>query len=290
MTMNDQMRRIAKFAGGGGMALGIIAILVAQFLDGGSIRSLFDPSALVLVLFGTMGATLAARPFEDLFRTPGWFRMIFASANQRDPIVERDVLLEFARRARREGLLRLDSLAAELTDGYLQRGIQMVVDGIDHETIDTLLYAERKAHFQNDSRGATFFETAGGFSPTLGIIGTVVGLISVLSNITDVARLAPSIATAFTATLWGVLLANILWLPGGSRLRTMAEETRFVRELQAVGVVSIALGHTPAQTERQLEAMLAGHHVASGAAQANPPGEGAQAPAADFDSPEGAAR
>jgi chemotaxis protein MotA len=240
-----------------GILLGLIGVFGAQILDHGSPMALLNVSALVLIVFGTVGATLASTGLDQLTRLPAWFRRALQPPVQ-DLEQLREMLVEFARKARRAGLLQLEQETQNIQDEYLKRGLDNAIAGMEPEAIETQMQAESESLYAHDLVASQFFEAAGGYSPTMGIIGTVVGLISVLSNVSDVTRLAASIATAFTATLWGILLANLVWLPVGMRLRRVAQDMRRVREIEAAAIVAIARGDSSRQLERQLASMLAG--------------------------------
>jgi chemotaxis protein MotA len=192
---------------------------------------------------------------------PAWFRRAL-NPTTTDLDKERELLVELARKARRAGLLQLEQDAEAMDNPYLRRGIDNAIAGMEPEVIENQMAAENDSLYAHDLVASQFFETAGGYSPTMGIIGTVVGLISVLSNVSDVTKLAGSIATAFTATLWGILLANLVWLPIGLRLKRLAQDERLVREVQAAAVVAIARGDSSRQLERELASMLAGLEAA----------------------------
>jgi chemotaxis protein MotA len=244
-----------------GIILGVVGVFGAQILDHGSPASLINPSALLLIFLGTLGATLASTGMDQMSQLPKWLRQAL-NPRLTDIQQEREFLVELAKKARRAGLLQLEQDAEAMDNPYLRRGIDNAISGMEPEIIEAQMAAESDSLYAHDALASQFFETAGGFSPTMGIIGTVVGLISVLSNVSDVARLAASIATAFTATLWGILLANLVWLPIGLRLKRLAHEARLVREVQAAAVVAIARGDSSRQLERQLASMLAGQEAA----------------------------
>ena len=249
------MKRLATVIG---IVLGIVGVLGAQVLDHGSPASLLNPSALMLICMGTIGATLASTGMDAAMQAITWLKQAMTPTLP-DIEGERDRLIELAKKARRAGLLQLEQDAEALEDPYLRRGLDNAIAGMEPEVIEDQMDAESLSLMERDLQGSHFFETAGGYSPTMGIIGTVIGLISVLSNVSDIAKLAASIATAFTATLWGILLANLVWLPISQRLHGLAQSQRLLRDLQATAVASIARGDSSRQLERQLGSMLAGH-------------------------------
>jgi chemotaxis protein MotA len=276
------MKRFATLIG---IIVGVVGVLGAQVLDHGSPASLINPSSLMLIFLGTLGATLASVGMDHLMQAVGWLKQAI-NPSLPDIEGERDRLVEFARKARRAGLLQLEQDAEQLTDAYLKRGLDNAIAGMEPEVIEEQMEAESHSLLARDLEASHFFETAGGYSPTMGIIGTVVGLISVLSNVSDISKLAASIATAFTATLWGILLANLVWLPISQRLHQLAQVNNLVRELQAAAVTAIARGDSSRQLERQLGSLLAGHTAPAkapkkGKAAAEPVAESAPAGGGD---------
>lgn len=238
-----------------GFVLAIAAVLVSDMMDGGTVRSLINPAAILLVLGGTLGATAMSSRMSDL-------KSLLKSVMRamRPPKVDRVAvireLVQFADMARREGLLKLDALLPEIKDDFLRRGLMMAVDGTDETLVREVMESEMTTLETVALEGARFFDTAGGFAPTLGIIGTVIGLVSVLSNIANAAKLAPSIATAFIATLWGVSSANLFWLPLANKLKVIAGLETSVREIVLAGVLAIEAGDNPRVVQDKLRAFL----------------------------------
>lgn len=239
-----------------GFILAVGALIVSVMLDGGAIRSLINVPAMLLVIGGTIGATMMGFTGKDIRRVPGFFMSVIRPklTDARQTVED---IAELAEVARREGLLRLeDQIAQRDLTPFLARGVQHVVDGADEQRIRDLLEEELTVWEQQQGVGPQVFDTAGGFAPTLGIIGTVVGLVSVLSNLSNVQKLAPSIATAFIATLWGVSSANLFWLPIGTKLKNALQREVRVREMIIEGCVAIAGGHNPRLIREQLSVYL----------------------------------
>lgn len=235
--------------------LALVAVVVSDIMDGGTILSLVNPAAMLLVIGGTLGATAMGFRMQDLKRLPKLVMQAF-----RPPKIDRveviRQIVQYADVARREGLLKLDALLPEVKDEFLRHGLMMAVDGTDETLVRTVLESEMVTLEALAMGGAKFFDTAGGFAPTLGIIGTVIGLVSVLSNISNAAKLAPSIATAFIATLWGVSSANLFWLPVAGKLKLVAGLQTSVREIVIEGVLSIEAGDNPRVVMDKLRAYL----------------------------------
>ncbi len=240
-----------------GVLLAFAAVVVSHMMDHGTVMELINIPAFVLIIGGTLAASIAATSMADFLAIGSGFKIIMNPAIP-DLVQTKEQLVEMAKQARTAGILSLEKNAKNLTDPYLKHGILFIVDGMDPEEVDEQMETERLSLYQVEAAAGVFFDTAGGFAPTFGIIGTVVGLIAVLSSISDIAKLAPAIAVAFTATLWGVLTANAFWLPLGMRLKKIAQDRQLVREIQGAAVISIARGDTSVKLERQLEILLAG--------------------------------
>lgn len=238
-----------------GLLIGLGAVFGAQALDHGSPAALLNASALVLILGGTLGATLASTGWDTTRQLGGWIRRAFAPPAV-DPSATRTLLVALARDARQQGLLRLEDRLAAIPDPFLRDGLSQAVAGLDPTALEAHLQAANDTLYRRDLTASAFFETLGGYSPTMGIIGTVLGLIAVLANTSNLTKLAASIATAFTATLWGILLANLLWLPLSLRLRGLAQAAYRARIVAIAGIVAIARGDSSRQLERQLAALL----------------------------------
>jgi chemotaxis protein MotA len=165
-------------------------------------------------------------------------------------------LVKFAEKARREGLLALEAEVASAGDPFLQKGIQLVADGLDQETIKDMLETELDFVASRHASGAAMLDAAGGFAPTMGVLGTVMGLVTVLGNLSDPQSLGPAIAVAFLATLYGVGSANVIFLPMGQKLKRKSEEEMLLREVMIAGIISIQAGDNPQIVEEKLKAYL----------------------------------
>ncbi len=240
-----------------GLLVGVGALLVANALEGGSVASLFQFSAMLIIFGGTIGATMISVGLRRVLAMP---RSLVKVLRRRraDPHELMERLVSFALRARREGLLAIEDEVRELEDQFMARGLQMVVDGVDPEMVEGVLVTESELALQRDNEEAAVYETAGGFAPTMGIIGTVMGLIHVLSNLENPDELGPAIATAFLATLWGIMSANIFFLPVANKLKADAREEAHLRHLVIEGVLSIQKGDSPTMVREKLRAFLAG--------------------------------
>ncbi|MBU7006368.1 flagellar motor protein [Phosphitispora fastidiosa] len=239
-----------------GLVLGFAMLVGGFLLEGGHFTSLLEPTAALIVFGGTAGATIASFSMEDIKQVPQLIKITFTE--KRYEVQELIAILSsFAEKARREGLLSLERETATIDDDFLKQGIQLVVDGTDPALVRDILETQIEFTDQRHKIGAEIFEAAGGYSPTMGIIGTVMGLVHVLSNLADPDSLGPSIAVAFIATLYGVAFANVAWLPIGHKLKLKSKQERFVMEIALEGILSIQAGDNPSIVKEKLKAFLA---------------------------------
>ncbi|WP_026962714.1 flagellar motor protein [Alicyclobacillus herbarius] len=239
-----------------GLVLAIGSLILAFVTDGGALSALAQAPAALIVFGGTIGATLTSVSLREFLSVGKQLKIAFFQRRQ-DPLQVIEDLAELATLARREGILALEERLEDYDDEFLKRGLQLVVDGVDPELVKSMLETELAYLEERHAAGAGIFETAGGYAPTMGIIGTVMGLVHVLSGLQDVDKLGPQIATAFTATLYGVASANILWLPIASKLKRRSAEEVLLRELILEGILSIQAGENPNILRQKLKAFLA---------------------------------
>ncbi len=239
-----------------GFVLAIGALLGTVLMEGGDPASYASPSAALIILGGTFAATFVSFPLERVLSLP---RLIAKAlfAPKRDTAATIDQLVKLVERARQQGLLSLEQAAQELHDPFLRRGVMMVVDGFQPELVRAVLENEIAALEERHKSGYGMLEAMGGFSPTMGIIGTVLGLVTVLSHLDNPSELGHSIATAFIATLMGVSLANLVWLPLAGKLKLRSKEEVAGRELILEGLAALQAGENPRIVRQKLEAYLA---------------------------------
>ena len=230
-------------------------MLTAFMMEGGSPLALLQLSAAIIVFFGTFGAAFLSFPLKEMLGFGKIIALAFTK-NKLEPVTLIPQLVGYAEKARKDGLLALEPEVAEAGDEFLQKGMQMVSDGIDLSTVREMLETELSFIASRHAASFGILEAMGGFAPTMGIIGTVMGLISVLSNLDNPSTLGPHIATAFVATLYGVWTANLLWLPLGLKLKRKSEEEILVRELMLAGILSIQAGDNPQIVEEKLKSYL----------------------------------
>jgi chemotaxis protein MotA len=249
-----------------GVALG--ALLVTMLLEGSSPLAVILLPPLLLVFGATFGAAVAGSTMSDLRRLGHWTRLAL-TPEQVPAMSERiAVLVDLAGKARREGLLALDRRLGDVRDPFLRRGLRLAVDGTDPDRLRAALEGEINARRTEEKVAATFFARMAGYAPTIGIIGTVIGLIHVLADLSNTKELGPLIATAFVATLWGVLSANFLWLPMSHRImRTSALRTAQL-ELLLTGIAEIQAGTSPRAMRQRLTSLLPPEEAAAARAAA----------------------
>jgi chemotaxis protein MotA len=249
-----------------GIALAMGALLVTMILEGSSPMAIILLPPLLLVFGGTFGAAIAGSAMADVKKIGGWFKQALMPPKV-PPIADRiQTLVTLAEKARKEGLLALEAQVKSIEDPFLKRGLQMGIDGTDPEELRAVLEGEISAKKAEDKVAAKFFTAMGGYAPTVGIIGTVVGLIHVLENLSDPESLGPLIAGAFVATLWGVLSANVFWLPMGAKITRVSELQAAQMELLVEGITEIQAGTSPRAVRQKLTALVPPSEVAREAA------------------------
>jgi chemotaxis protein MotA len=240
-----------------GIVLAFGAIITMVFLEGSNVTSLLLPAPLILVFGCTIAVGIASGTIPDLIRAarslPRAFR---GKLTQPEGLIAQVVTI--AEKARLDGLLSLEAEAQLMTDPFLKSALQNIADGMDGEVLRDLLEEQIATEEREQRAAAKFFAGLGGYAPTIGIIGTVIALTHVLEHLSDPATLGPSIAGAFVATLWGVLSANVLWLPIGARLSRLTDLNIERMHLLLEGVLAVQEGSQPRAVSERLHAMIAG--------------------------------
>lgn len=243
----------------GGILFAIFCMVSAFIVEGGHFTALIKPTAAIIVFGGTIGATVVGYSFSEIKTVPRLLSVIlFQKLPNEVELIEEIVGL--ADKVRREGLLYLENQLAQIDDSFMRKGIQLVVDGTDPELVKQILETEIYSIQERHHTGAGIFETAGGYAPTMGIIGTVMGLVHVLGSLETPDTLGPSIALAFIATLYGIGSANILWLPIAEKLKNLSKKEVMMRELMLEGIISIQAGYNPLLIRERLSAFLKPSH------------------------------
>ena len=235
-----------------GLLLGIVAIIGGQLLEGGSVGSLSQPTALLIVLGGTMGAVMLQSPYATFVRGVRMVRWVWYP-----PVVDYLQLIKqissWSQVSRREGLLALENVISQLKDDFTRKGLQLLVDGAEPERLREVLEVEISTFEEEMKLSARIWEAAGGYSPTIGILGAVMGLIHVMENLSDPSKLGAGIAVAFVATIYGVGLANLVFLPMANKLKAHINRQVVQREMIVDGLVGIANGDNPRIIESRLQ-------------------------------------
>lgn len=255
MTSRRTAPRRFDVSGTLGLALAIAAVLVAQRLEGGQIRSLLQPTAAIIVFGGTLAALLVSFPTATLRRTISAVRATFLMP---PPTVRTLVteLADLALQSKKRGLMSLENAAAATRDRFLGRALALAIDGVPPDVVRRTMDTESHALEEFDDEVAHVLESAAGYAPTLGILGAVIGLIHVMENIAAPSRLGAGIAVAFVATVYGVGSANLLFLPLAGRIRHHTRLAALRRDLTIEGIVSMQQGVHPRQLEEQLEVYI----------------------------------
>lgn len=242
-----------------GVLLGVGALLLGNMLDGGQIGSLVNVSALIIVLGGTIGATLLHFPplvFVRSLKLSVWV-LVPQKINMKGHIVK---MVNWSVLARKEGLLGLENELDREKDPFIRKGLQLLVDGNEPEVIRDILEVELTTRENMDYQAARLYEAMGGYAPTIGILGAVMGLIHVMENLADPALLGAGIATAFVATIYGVASANLFFLPIANKLKAHIFASTQAREMIVVGLTGIAEGENPRNIELKLDGYLQKNH------------------------------
>lgn len=239
-----------------GLVLAVVSLAISVVVEGGHLSSLFSLPAFIIVFGGTIGATVIGFSVNELKNVPTLFRIGFMG-EEYDPTDMIQVLVRFAEKARREGLLALEDELHAIDNDFVKRGMQLVIDGTDAELVRSILETELNFIQDRHHKGTAILEAAGGYAPTMGIIGTVMGLVNVLGNLSNADSLGPAIATAFLATLYGIASANILFLPVAGKLKNRSANEILVYEVALEGILSVQSGDNPRIVEEKLKAFLA---------------------------------
>ncbi|WP_148862355.1 flagellar motor protein [Marinobacter fonticola] len=238
-----------------GIILAFAAILGGNMLEGGTLGSLFNGPAGIIVIGGTVAATILQTSWNVIKRAMRQSRWVFVPPyiGLEDGI---DKVINWSVRARKQGLLGLEGLAEREPERFARKGLQLLVDGAETETIRSILEVELESREQSDLDAARVFEAMGGYAPTIGIIGAVMGLIQVMTNLEDPSSLGAGIATAFVATIYGVALANLLFFPVANKLRGIVRQRTRYEDMMIDGIIAIAEGENPRSIELRLRGFI----------------------------------
>jgi chemotaxis protein MotA len=238
-----------------GTILGFVVIILGTVLKGSTVAALWNPAAFVIVFFGTFAALLVQNQGKVLKHALKMMSMVYKPPrHQPGDLISR--IVGWSEISRRQGLLGLEPQIEAESDSFISKGLQLLVDGGEPEAIRSVLEVDLETREAVDLAGAKVYENAGIYSPTLGIIGAVMGLMAVMQNLADPSKLGHGIAAAFVATIYGVALANMFMLPMSARLKSLISKQSKMREILIEGLVSIAQGDNPRQIEARLQGYL----------------------------------
>ncbi|MCZ2858066.1 motility protein A [Blastococcus sp. VKM Ac-2987] len=249
-----------------GFVISMAALLVFMIMEGADPSSLIFIPAIILVIVATFGAAMSGQTMDDLKKMPGWMKMALMPAKVPPPTDQIQTLVSLAEKARKEGLLALEGQVKAIEDPFLRRGLQMGIDGTDPEELRAVLESEIAAKKSEDKVAAKFMTTMGGYAPTIGIVGCIVGLMNVMGSLSNPEALGPMIAAAFVATLWGVMAANFWFLPMGAKIMRVSELQAAQMELLVEGITEIQAGTSPRAVRLKLTSLVPPGSVAKEAA------------------------
>lgn len=238
-----------------GVVLALVALVGGSILKGAGVMSLLNPAAFVIVFIGTLASSLVQTPKATFMRAWKIFPWIF-----KPPMTDAEALIakmvEWSETARKQGLLGLEPALEQEPDEFAKKALQMLVDGTEPEKIRETMELELEAREKADTQSAKVFEGLGIYAPTLGIIGAVLGLIAVMKNLADPSKLGGGIAAAFTATIYGIGLANLFFLPTANKLKELIKAQSRSKEMVLEGIIAIAEGENPRNLESKLKGFM----------------------------------
>jgi len=238
-----------------GLLVGFGAIIGGQYLEGGHLSTIMNAVAFLIVMGGTLGAVMLQTPLNTFIRSLQMLSWIFFPPQQTAEEIL-DKVLDWNQVARREGLIKLESLAVDEDNLFIQKGLQLIADGATPEMLREILENDLDIEEDQDIQASKVYEALGGYSPTIGIIGAVLGLIHVMGNLADPSSLGAGIAVAFVATIYGVALANLLFLPIGNKLKAIINRRSQLYMMLIEGLINVADGENPRIIESRLQAYL----------------------------------
>jgi len=239
----------------GGIILAIAGILTGMMVEGGSISQITQPTAAMIVIGGTVGAVMLQFPMNIFIAALKQAMKIFVSrSSDGEAIVAQ--LVKFANKARRSGIISLDQDLPGIEDPFLKQALMLAIDGTEPSEVRKIMQMEIDIKSEMEEKIPQVFEAAGGYSPTVGIIGAVIGLIQVMQHLNNIDEVGRGIAVAFVATIYGVALANLIFLPAAGKLKIRHREEQMMKEMMLEGIISILEGMNPRMIETKLRTFL----------------------------------
>jgi chemotaxis protein MotA len=239
----------------GGLVLAIGGILAGLLLEGGRLSQIIQPTAAMIVFGGTIGAVLLQFPFRIVLTSLKRLVHVFLDTQQEPQELIHEIT-GYAQRARKEGIVSLDRELDNIHDPFLRKSLMLAVDGTEPQELRKMMELELDNQSDHEERIPQVFEAAGGFSPTIGIIGAILGLIQVMQHLDNINEVGKGIAVAFVATIYGVGAANLLFLPAAGKLKIRVRDDQQKREMMLEGVISILEGLNPRMVETKLQGFL----------------------------------
>lgn len=240
----------------GGIALALGGILFGLVLEGGKITQILQPTAALIVIGGTFGAVMLQFPLKVVLAALQRLGFVFVDPSQ-DPRALIGEIVAYANKARKGGIVSLDAELESIHDPFLKKSLMLAVDGTEPQEIRKMMELELENQAEHEEHIPKVFESAGGFSPTIGIIGAVLGLIQVMQHLDDISEVGRGIAVAFVATIYGVGMANIFFLPCAGKIKLRVRQEQIRREMTLEGVISIVEGMNPRMIETKLMGFFA---------------------------------
>jgi chemotaxis protein MotA len=239
----------------GGIVLAVVGILAGMMIEGGNIGQITQPTAAMIVVGGTMGAVMLQFPLKTFLAALKQAMRIFISGgSDGDEVLKQ--LVQFANKARKSGIVSLGQDLGAVSDPFLQQALMLAIDGTEPSEVRKIMQMELDNKAEMEEKIPQVFEAAGGYSPTVGIIGAVLGLIQVMQHLDNIDEVGRGIAVAFVATIYGVALANLICLPAAGKLKIRHREEQMVKEMMLEGVISILEGMNPRMMETKLKTFL----------------------------------
>jgi chemotaxis protein MotA len=238
-----------------GIAIALGGILIGQAIEGGSVLQILQPTAGLIVFGGTLGATMIGFPMSVVKQAAVDFMHFFMDAKS-SPNTVIDQVIKFTNKARREGIISLEKDAATIEDEFFRKAIMMAVDGSEPKELRQTMEVELQYMEERGEQSAKVYEAAGGYAPTIGIIGAVLGLIQVMQHLDNIEEVGKGIAVAFVATIYGVASANILFLPAANKLKMKHRKHMIIKEMMLEGTLGILEGQNPRLIEGKLTSFL----------------------------------
>jgi chemotaxis protein MotA len=239
----------------GGVFLAIAGIVAGLLMEGGKLSQILQPTAALIVFGGTLGAVLLQFPMSAVLGAFGRILYIFSAPRKQDDQLIKQ-LVGFANKARRNGVVSLDADLETIQDSFLKQAVMLAVDGTEPADLRRIMQVSLDSYAENEERLPSVFESAGGFSPTIGILGAVLGLIQVMQHLDKIDEVGRGIAVAFVATIYGVGIANLFFLPMAGKMRIRLRDDVKRREMMLEGVISILEGMNPRMLEVKLTGFL----------------------------------